>query len=247
MVSSIACVQSARVSRCSTKSMATNAGPLHLPPCRQGGSLEPCIKIRHFKVEKRGLVSCRAAVDLTELTAVGPLDGRYGSKVAGLRTIFSEYGLIRFRVAVECRWLQHLSTIPQVKEVPGLSDDASALLDSLATNFTVEDAQLVKNVERTTNHDVKAVEYVLKEKISANAELKKVLEFVHFACTSEDINNLSHALMLQEAMEKEILPVMDQVIDAISKYVLYIFVFLGDDCFKHYNLNIPRVIPSMDS
>ena len=145
---------------------------------------------------------------------------RYGSKVAGLRSIFSEYGLIRFRVAVECRWLQHLSGIPQVTEVPEFGPEANALLDDIATNFTVEDAQMVKDVERTTNHDVKAVEYVLKEKISANEELKKIMEFTHFACTSEDINNLSHALMLQEAMKQEVLPAMDSVIKEISRYVL---------------------------
>ena len=158
---------------------------------------------------------------------------RYGSKVAGLRTIFSEYGLIRFRVAVECRWLQHLSKITEVEEVPVLSAEANGLLDDLATNFTVDDALLVKNIERTTNHDVKAVEYVLKEKISSNQELKNILEFVHFACTSEDINNLSHALMLQEAMEKEILPVMDQVIDAISTYVIETNSKQGDDVTKY--------------
>lgn len=172
----------------------------------------------------RSMVAVHAGhLELSELTAVGPLDGRYGSKVGGLKSIFSEYGLIRFRVAVECRWLQHLSTIPQVEEVPALGEDASALLDALATDFTVEDAKLVKNVERTTNHDVKAVEYVLKEKISANDELKRILEFVHFACTSEDVNNLSHALMLKEAMESEILPVMDQVIESISRCVLFAF------------------------
>lgn len=172
--------------------------------------------------KSRSMVAVHAGhLELSELTAVGPLDGRYGSKVGGLKGIFSEYGLIRFRVAVECRWLQHLSTIPQVEEVPALGKDATALLDALATNFTVEDAMLVKNVERTTNHDVKAVEYVLKEKISVNDELKRILEFVHFACTSEDVNNLSHALMLKEAMEREILPVMDQVIESISRYVVF--------------------------
>ena len=118
-------------------------------------------------------------------------------------------------------------------EVPVLSAEADGLLDALATNFTVDDALLVKNVERTTNHDVKAVEYVLKEKISHNQELKNILEFVHFACTSEDINNLSHALMLQEAMEKEILPVMDQVIDAISTCVIETCCLQGDDVTKY--------------
>ena len=152
---------------------------------------------------------------------------RYGSKVQGLRAIFSEYGLIRFRVAVECRWLQHLSTIPQVKEVPAFGPEANAILDELATNFTVADAEMVKKIERTTNHDVKAVEYVLKDKISVNEELKRIIEFTHFACTSEDINNLSHALMLKEAMEKEILPALDSVIEAISGYVSLILLYLS--------------------
>ena len=154
---------------------------------------------------------------LTELTAVGPLDGRYGSKIAGLRPIFSEYGLIRFRVLVECRWLQQLAALPGVPEVPSFGATATALLDSIATSFSLEDAAAVKKVERTTNHDVKAIEYVLKDKFAKDPELSKVLEFTHFACTSEDINNLSHALMLKEAVTKEVLPAMDAVIDAIAK------------------------------
>jgi adenylosuccinate lyase len=158
-----------------------------------------------------------ASLPLNELTAVGPLDGRYASKVAGLRSIFSEYGLIRFRVLVECRWLQQLAALPGVPEVPAFGSAANALLDSIATGFSLQDAEDVKKVERTTNHDVKAIEYVLKDKFLKDPELSKVLEFTHFACTSEDINNLSHALMLKEAVEKELLPAMDLVIDAITK------------------------------
>jgi hypothetical protein len=154
---------------------------------------------------------------LTELTAVGPLDGRYAQKVSGLRRIFSEYGLIRFRVAVECRWLQKLAQLPGVPEVPAFGPEASSVLERLATSFSVEDAEHVKKIERTTNHDVKAVEYVLKDKFRGNPELERVMEFTHFACTSEDINNLSHALMLREALEKEVLPTMDALIDAIAK------------------------------
>jgi len=104
-----------------------------------------------------------------------------------------------------------------VPEVPPFGPEASALLDSIATGFTVEDAEQVKRIEATTNHDVKAIEYVLKDKFATNPELAKVLEFTHFACTSEDINNLSHALMMKEAMEKEVLPAMDSVVDAIAK------------------------------
>jgi len=158
-----------------------------------------------------------ASLPLNELTAVGPLDGRYASKVAGLRSIFSEYGLIRFRVLVECRWLQQLAALPGVPEVPAFGPTANALLDSIATEFSLQDAEDVKKVERTTNHDVKAIEYVLKDKFLKDPELAQVLEFTHFACTSEDVNNLSHALMLKEAVEKEVLPAMDSVIDAITK------------------------------
>jgi adenylosuccinate lyase len=135
---------------------------------------------------------------LSALTAVSPVDGRYGSKTIALRSIFSEFGLIRFRVEVEVRWLQQLSRHPGIPEVPGFSNSTNALLDSIINNFNEADAQAIKDIERTTNHDVKAVEYFLKNKFKGNAELDAVLEFVHFACTSEDINNLSHALMLRE-------------------------------------------------
>ena len=167
-----------------------------------------------------------ATLPLTELTAVGPLDGRYASKVSGLRPIFSEYGLIRFRVLVECRWLQQLSSLPGVPEVPPFSDKANAMLDTISTQFSVQDAEDVKKIERTTNHDVKAIEYVLKERFAADPELARVLEFTHFACTSEDINNLSHALMLREALTVEVLPAMDAVIDAITKYVFVYILYL---------------------
>ena len=157
-------------------------------------------------------------LDLSELTAVGPLDGRYAPKVAPLRSSLSEYGLIKARVLVEVRWLQRLSRIPQVVEVPPFSPQAEAVLERIATQFSVEDAALVKKVERTTNHDVKAVEYVIKEKLveSGLEELQKVLEFVHFACTSEDINNCAHALMLREALTDVVLPAQDAVIGAIA-------------------------------
>ncbi len=138
---------------------------------------------------------------LSPLNAVSPVDGRYGSKTIALRSIFSEFGLIRFRVEVEVRWLQQLSRHSGVPEVPAFSDSTNALLDSIVKNFNEADAQAIKDIERTTNHDVKAVEYFLKNKFKGNAELEAVLEFVHFACTSEDINNLSHALMLREGRE----------------------------------------------
>lgn len=154
--------------------------------------------------------------DLSAMNAVSPVDGRYGSKTVALRSIFSEFGLIRFRVEVEVRWLQQLSHLAGVPEVPAFSAETNAFLDSIVTHFSVEDAQAVKDIERTTNHDVKAVEYFLKNKFAGNAELEAVLEFVHFACTSEDINNLSHALMLREG-RKVFLQDAEAIIDSIVK------------------------------
>ncbi len=154
-------------------------------------------------------------MDLTSLTAISPVDGRYGSKTESLRPIFSEFGLIRHRVLVEVRWLQSLSLHAGIPEVPAFSDKANRLLDGIVENFSTDDAQRVKNIERTTNHDVKAVEYFLKEKIAGNTELEAVSEFIHFACTSEDINNLAYALMLTEARNQCLLPYTQQMIDAM--------------------------------
>jgi len=156
-------------------------------------------------------------MELSGLTAISPVDGRYGSKTQDLRPIFSEFGLIRHRVLVEVRWLQMLAANPDIKEVPALGGHANNVLEKIVDDFSIEDAQRVKNIERTTNHDVKAVEYFLKEKIAGNKELESISEFIHFACTSEDINNLSHALMLREARTQALLPQMDEVIDAITK------------------------------
>lgn len=153
---------------------------------------------------------------LNALNAVSPVDGRYGSKTIALRSIFSEFGLIRFRVEVEVRWLQQLSRLAGVPEVPAFSAATNAILDKIVTDFNEADAQAVKDIERTTNHDVKAVEYFLKNKFAGNAELEAVLEFVHFACTSEDINNLSHALMLREG-RKVFLKDAEAIIDGIAK------------------------------
>ncbi|WP_027859821.1 adenylosuccinate lyase [Marinobacterium jannaschii] len=155
-------------------------------------------------------------MELSALTAISPVDGRYGSKTADLRAVFSEFGLIRARVTVEVRWLQKLASHPQISEVPALSDDANAILNALVDNFGQTEAERVKEIERTTNHDVKAVEYLIKERIADNSELAAVSEFVHFACTSEDINNLSHALMLKEGLETA-LPVMEQVEGEIAR------------------------------
>ncbi len=149
-----------------------------------------------------------------------PLYGRYAGKTQALRPIFSEYGLIRFRVMVEVRWLQRLAAHPQITEVPAFSAQANAILDTLAEDFSVEHAERVKEIERTTNHDVKAVEYLLKEQAAKLPELEKVSEFIHFACTSEDINNLSHALMLREGRDTVMLPLMRQIADAIRELAI---------------------------
>ena len=154
-------------------------------------------------------------MQLSTLSAVSPIDGRYGSKTEALRPIFSEYGLITQRVTVEVRWLQALSRHAAITEVPAFSDEANALLESIVSGFCEADAQRIKEIERTTNHDVKAVEYFLKEKIAGNAELEAVSEFIHFACTSEDINNLSHALMLKTGRDTVLLPQLDEITEAI--------------------------------
>ncbi len=155
-------------------------------------------------------------MELSSLTAVSPVDGRYGDKVSALRPIFSEYGLLKFRVQVEVRWLQKLAACAEIKEVPAFDADANAFLDKIVAEFNEEDAQRIKTIERTTNHDVKAVEYFLKEKVAAVPALHAVSEFIHFACTSEDINNLSHALMLQSARQDVVLPYWRKVIDALK-------------------------------
>jgi adenylosuccinate lyase len=155
-------------------------------------------------------------MDLSQLNAISPIDGRYGSKTAGLRPIFSEFGLIRHRVIVEVRWLQALAAHEEIAEVPALSGHAQHVLDDIIEKFSEQDAQRVKNIESTTNHDVKAVEYFLKEKIAGNDELESISEFFHFACTSEDINNLAYALMLREARNQSLLPLLDDVIRAVT-------------------------------
>ncbi len=149
------------------------------------------------------------------LTALSPIDGRYSSKVDALRPIFSEFGLIRARTTVEVRWLQALAAEAAIGEVPPFSDEANRVLDAIVADFSEADAALVKGIERRTNHDVKAVEYFLKEKIAGNEELLKVSEFIHFACTSEDINNLSYALMLKEGRDEVFLPQVAEVIESI--------------------------------
>lgn len=156
-------------------------------------------------------------MQLTPLTAVSPIDGRYQSKTTSLGDIFSEFGLLKYRVIVEIRWLQKLSHTSEIKEVVVLSEEANQYLENIITHFNLTDAERIKEIEKTTNHDVKAVEYFLKEKCSLIPELAQVSEFIHFACTSEDINNLSHALMLKTACQQIILPEWQQIITQITQ------------------------------
>jgi adenylosuccinate lyase len=159
-------------------------------------------------------------MDLTSLTAISPIDGRYADKTKALRPFFSEYGLLRARVEVELRWLHLLGANSDIAEVPKLSTEAENFINNMINNFSVEDAAEIKEIERTTNHDVKAVEYFIKRKFGANDELNKVSEFVHFACTSEDINNTSYGIMLKQARDEVILPEMDTLIAALRKLAL---------------------------
>jgi adenylosuccinate lyase len=156
------------------------------------------------------------SMDLSALTAVSPIDGRYGSKTEDLREIFSEYGLIKRRILVEVRWLQCLASHEGVVEVPSLSASANRQLESILNKFSEADARRIKDIESTTNHDVKAVEYFIKERFSGNVELESIAEFVHFACTSEDINNLSHALMLRDGVQQSLVPRMLEIADSLS-------------------------------
>lgn len=155
-------------------------------------------------------------MELSALTALSPIDGRYGDKTTELRTIFSEYGLLKYRVQVEVRWLQKLASQADILEVPALSELATKHLNQIVENFDEQDALRIKTIEKTTNHDVKAVEYFLKEKVNSNEELQAINEFIHFACTSEDINNLSYALMLKTARDTVIVPYWNKLIDIIT-------------------------------
>ncbi|MEO5364060.1 MAG: adenylosuccinate lyase [Magnetococcus sp. DMHC-8] len=153
--------------------------------------------------------------DISPLTAISPLDGRYAAQTAALRPFFSEYGLIKRRVQVEAGWLQALAADPAIVEVPALSNEALSVLQAIVQEFTEAEAGRVKEIERVTNHDVKAVEYFLKEKLQ-HTPLASVVEFIHFACTSEDISNLAHGMALRDAREQVVGPIMRQVIEAVD-------------------------------
>ncbi|HCK76556.1 MAG TPA: adenylosuccinate lyase [Gammaproteobacteria bacterium] len=154
---------------------------------------------------------------MTALTALSPIDGRYGPKVAGLRHYFSEFALIRYRVFVEAQWLQSLADCEELHEVPSFSTSAKTFLNRICNDFSVADAEEIKAIESTTNHDVKAVEYFLKQRVSEHEELSAVSEFIHFGCTSEDINNLSYALMVRDARDGILLPAVDQITSKLAE------------------------------
>ena len=156
-------------------------------------------------------------MELTALNALSPLDGRYQSKVDPLRPFFSEYALIKHRALVEVEWLKALAAAPSIKEIQAFSPSTIQELDAAINNFGEADAAQVKTIEMRTNHDVKALEYWLKDKFANNAEIKKASEFIHFACTSEDINNLSHALMLKNAREQVMLPSLSGLIARLTE------------------------------
>ncbi len=153
---------------------------------------------------------------ISALNAISPLEGRYQEKVNDLRPTFSEYGLIKFRVIVEIRWLQTLATHANLPELPSLSTHANSVLEGIIENFSEQDAVRIKNIESVINHDVKAVEYFIKERLEGNAELAAVSEFIHFGCTSEDINNLAYGLMLASARKQHILPALDELQDVLK-------------------------------
>ncbi|HZW87390.1 MAG TPA: adenylosuccinate lyase [Gallionella sp.] len=178
---------------------------------------------------------------LTRLSALSPLDGRYHNKVDALRHYFSEFGLIRFRVLVEIEWLKALGAQPDIAEIAAFSPATVAQLDALIINFNEDDALAIKHIEATTNHDVKAVEYWLRGKLSDHAETSKVLEFIHFACTSEDINNLSHALMLKDARDTVMLPAL-QALTGRLQTLAHQFADLPMLCRTHGQTATPSTL-----
>ena len=152
----------------------------------------------------------------SQLTVLSALDGRYAEYTKALRKIFSEFGLIHHRLQIEIGWLQALAAHPDIEEVPPFSQTALEYLDSIVRDFSLGDAERIKDIENTTHHDVKAVEYFVKEQLSKQSELAAVSEFVHFACTSEDINNLAYALMLKQATNNVLLPTIDQITERLE-------------------------------
>ena len=160
-------------------------------------------------------------MNLSTLTAISPIDGRYASKVDALRPIASEFGLMRARIEVELAWIKSLAINPQINEVPPLSEQAIAHIDAIVDDFSETDGESIKMIEGTTNHDVKAIEYFIKEKFAVNPELNAISEFVHFACTSEDISNLSYSLLLTRMRDDVLAPKMQEIIDSLREKANY--------------------------
>ena len=154
-------------------------------------------------------------MELSALTAIGPVDGRYADKCAELRNYFSEYALIRYRTLVEVRWLQHLAAEPAIEELDAPGQLIKDMLNRIVDEFGVEDARQIKAIEASTNHDVKAVEYFLRERLGDGSDTARLREFIHFACTSEDINNLAYALMLAHARDRVLIPVMNELVTSL--------------------------------
>src|SRR5262249_28326884 len=159
-------------------------------------------------------------MQLNPLTAISPLDGRYRDKLDELAELTSEFGLQRYRVHIELAWFLHLADDPKVAELPAPSAATRRSIESIGAEFGPADGAAIKAIERTTNHDVKAVEYFVKEKLAAIPEVASHIEFVHFGCTSEDINNVAHALTLRDARERLLLPQMSRVIDAVDELAI---------------------------
>ncbi|XP_042510960.1 adenylosuccinate lyase-like [Macadamia integrifolia] len=203
---------------CSQRDLSTSHPPLNVSyPMPKGFSCRATTKDNSVSIAERKMsLEYHSDLEMCSLTALSPLDGRYWGKTKDLAPYMSEFGLIRFRVLVEVNWLVKLSQIPEVTEVPSFSEEAQTYLEGLVKEFSMSDALSVKEIEKVTNHDVKAVEYFLKQKCQSHPEISKVIEFFHFSCTSEDINNLAHALMLKEAVNKVLFPVMDELIEALS-------------------------------
>ena len=157
-------------------------------------------------------------MQLSMLTAISPLDGRYGSRTEQLRSIVSEYGLIFYRLHVEISWLLLLAETPEITELKSLSTAENLFLKNLLSSFNEKEAQHIKNIEKTTNHDVKAVEYYLREKLEAHHTLKQMSPFIHFACTSEDINNLAYALMVKQISIEILFPHLQNIIQELNQF-----------------------------
>ncbi len=182
----------------------------------QEGASESSARIKRLSILRPASLSHSEPFDLSALTALSPVDGRYGTKAAALRPFFSEFGLIRYRVIVEIRWLITLAENDSISEVPAMSESAKNFLEQIISDFSMADAIAVKKIESSTNHDVKAIEYFLKDKTASHDELKNIREFIHFGCTSEDINNLSYALMLLDGRNEVMLPALSKLTEYLA-------------------------------